>query len=377
MWASKTRRRRGRIEEDRLPLPLTLQNDDTTNTIDGDYDGKHDDKGRRTVGLAGRKGTTVLLLLILFCYVGFFSQHNRGARLKDPQPTKLFDPLVFPDLTQLPPERIDRIHKVQDAIKHAWKSYSSVCIPGEGGSEGEVLVHNKTNKNTFTRHIPMDDLSPISKSGEDWLYHAATLHDSLDTLALAGLTEEYNSAVNLILQQDISATSLLPTKTFEYSLRIVGGLLGAFSVTGDLRLLFRARDAADALLQSPFYSSPTVLPRMYDVLFPPRGNSVIGRLFYKLYSRVYQWGRDAFTNEHQINSLAGVGSFALEFYFLSQVLAVDEYKQRADDIFEHVSSHRSKEGIVPTMWNVMSGLPIGTYGVSIVHVLLHFPFSSC
>ena len=87
-------------------------------------------------------------------------------------------------------------------------------------------------------HIPYDDLSLLTERGHDWLYHAATLHDSLDTLFLVfgPNSPEYSLAIDTILKQDLQALSLRPTKTFEYSLRIVG-LLGDFPLTGDLRLL--------------------------------------------------------------------------------------------------------------------------------------------
>lgn len=205
------------------------------------------------------------------------------------------------------------------------------------------------------------------------------MHDSLDTLVIAGLHEEYQSALSLVLQQDLQATALQPTKIFEYHLRCIGGLLGAFSLTGDARLLFRAKDAADALLQSPFQSSPTVLPRMYDVLFPPRK----GGFPYKLYSRLYQWGRDAFTNEHHFNSLAGVGSFALEFHYLSQVLGQTVYREKANEIFEFVAKHQQHDGLVPGFWNVMTGTPTSTRGSlgsgsdSFYEYLLKLPLMAC
>eukprot|EP00547_Thalassionema_nitzschioides_P004527 CAMPEP_0194206142 /NCGR_PEP_ID=MMETSP0156-20130528/5245_1 /TAXON_ID=33649 /ORGANISM="Thalassionema nitzschioides, Strain L26-B" /LENGTH=68 /DNA_ID=CAMNT_0038932583 /DNA_START=300 /DNA_END=502 /DNA_ORIENTATION=- len=64
-------------------------------------------------------------------------------------------------------------------------------------------------------HIPCDDLSPIAGVGHDWLYHAATLHDSLGTLAIAFGTDsnEYQEALDAILLRDLQATALRPTKT--------------------------------------------------------------------------------------------------------------------------------------------------------------------
>jgi len=296
------------------------------------------------------------------------SLRDVGSQLAT-SPPPIFRPIERPSLESLSRERRDRFEHVQAAIRHAWRGYVDVC-----------LLNNQDTK-YLGSHIPLDDLSPMSGHGHDWLYHAATLYDSLDTLALAFGVEsnEYKQALQIILQKDLQASALRPTKTFEYSLRILGGLLGAFSLTGDARLLSRARDAADALIQGPFASSPTALPRMFDVLYPPRG----GNLLYKVYSKLYEWGRDVFTNEHHYNSLAGVGSFSLEFVFLSQILGTDKYGDAANNIFRHLQRYHGKDGTIPSFWNVMTGEPVnsqvglGSGSDSFVEYLLKVPLLSC
>ena len=303
-------------------------------------------------------------------YLELLASLKMVGRQLEASPPPLFPPLGRPATESLSKGRRNRFEAVRGAIRHAWRGYADVCL------------HSSTaNTKRLGSHIPCDDVSPLAGKGHDWLFHAATLYDSLDTLALAFGTEseEYEEALGVILGQDLQASALRPTKTFEFSLRIVGGLLGAFSVTGDVRLLSRAKDAADAMLQSPFASSPTILPRMYDILYPTRG----GNLLYKVYSRIYQWARDVFTNEHHYNSLAGVGSFSLEFHFLSQTLGLDKYRQLADGIFQHVASYQGKDGTVPNLWNVMTGEPatskggLGSGSDSFVEYLLKVPLLSC
>ena len=297
------------------------------------------------------------------------SLRNVGSQLAA-SPPSIFPRLARPSLESLSKERKDRFEKVQAAIRHAWRGYADVCLY-PAGDQYKYLGS----------HIPLDDLSPVSGRGDDWLYHAATLYDSLDTLSIAfGVNSyDYNEALDVILKSDLQSSAMRPTKTFEYSLRILGGLLGAFSVTGDLRLLSRARDSADALLQGPFASSPTALPRMYDVLYPPRGGNVL----YRIYAKLYEWARDTFTNEHHYNSLAGVGTFSLEFYFLSQVLGTDKYRVAADKIFQHVEQYQNTDGTIPAYWNVMTGLPtnynggLGSGSDSFVEYLLKVPLLAC
>lgn len=302
-------------------------------------------------------------------YLELLSSLKMVGKQLERSPPPIFPPLERPSIASLSKTRRERFEAVQGAIRHAWRGYAHTCLHSSGVSK------------YLGSHIPCDDLSPLAGAGHDWLFHSATLHDSLDTLAIAfgPDSHEYTEALDVILGVDLQATALRPTKTFEYSLRIVGGLLGAFSISGDVRLLSRAKDAADALLQGPFASSPTVLPRMYDVLFPPRGGSFL----YRIYSRLYEWGRDVFTTEHHFNSLAGLGSFALEFYFLSQMLGDSTYKQAADDIFLHVAKYQARDGTVPSSWNVMSGEPItnsgglGSGSDSFLEYLLKVPLLAC
>jgi mannosyl-oligosaccharide alpha-1,2-mannosidase len=249
-------------------------------------------------------------------------------------------PIQPPDLTKLSTVRQERFQKIRKAVSHAWKGYSDVAL--RSIQNGGV--------------IPPDDLEPISRSAMSWLNYGATLHDSIDTLYLANLTEEYNHAVELITNYDIQTMSLQATKTFEYSLRVVGGLLGAYSVSGDSRLLAVAQHAADAILDGPFDASPTLIPRPFNVLAPRANWWDWKAQIQRLYKTFYTLGRNYLTTEHQWNSLSGIGSFGLEFSFLSQISGDNKYRTLSDAIFRHVKKHEDK-GVVPIGWSVLTGEP--------------------
>ena len=267
-------------------------------------------------------------------------------------------PIEPPDLSLLSKERTDRFQAIQRAIRHAWGGYVQAI-------QEEEHVRNQ--------HHPPDDLNPISHRGENWLYYAATLHDSIDTLFLADLQREYQQAREWILRMDLQTTSshfFKPTKTFEYSLRVLGGLLGAYSITGDLAFLHAAKRGADALLEGPFANSWTPLPRSYQVLAPPLQlglgihlsklpSWLFGVLPRRIYAALYQFGRDSFTDEHKDNSLAGVGSFGLEFEFLSSMTKNDAYHQAQADIFHVLEKAYQDHGGFPILWNVQTGEPYG------------------
>ena len=251
---------------------------------------------------------------------------------------------------EIDPIQRDRYEAVQAAIKHAWKGYNDVIL--------------KSYKKSFKKYfgiLPADDLMPLSSDGIIWLHSAATLYDALDTLYIAGLKEEYEEALQLTLSLPLP---LHPTKIFEYSIRVLGSLLGAYSVTGDERLLDRAVFTADSMIDAAFRSSPTVLPRPFDVVAPMWSSASLGNLggvaIQRLWTFLYRIGRD-YKKEHQVNSLAGFGSFSLEFAYLSKLTGDRKYKDTSDAIFQHVQNHEGHGKVAATvtsMWNVMKGLPL-------------------
>jgi Glycosyl hydrolase family 47 len=104
-----------------------------------------------------------------------------------------------------------------------------------------------------------DALAPLSRRPQDW-YGVPLLMtpiDALDTLILMHETAEADAARELIAakfdpDRDIYA------KNFEITIRLLGGLLSGYQLSGDARLLAKAEDLGTRLL--PAFDSPTGLP---------------------------------------------------------------------------------------------------------------------
>ena len=138
------------------------------------------------------------------------------------------------------PQRINRAEmaeRVRAELLHSWRAY-----------ERYAWGH--------------DELRPVSRTAHDW--HAESLLmtpvDTLDTLILMGLTEEAEKAKALIVER-LSFDKDVTVKNFEITIRILGGLLSAYEMTGDARLLRLAEDLGTRLL--PAFDSPTGMPYMY------------------------------------------------------------------------------------------------------------------
>lgn len=124
--------------------------------------------------------------------------------------------------------------RVREATQHAWNGYRQYA-----------WGH--------------DDLAPLSKQPHDW--YAQTLLftpvDALDTLILLGLDKEASEARELVATQ-LSFDADIEVSHFETTIRVLGGLLSAYQLTGDERLLKLADDLATRML--PVFDSPTGLP---------------------------------------------------------------------------------------------------------------------
>jgi ER degradation enhancer, mannosidase alpha-like 2 len=104
-----------------------------------------------------------------------------------------------------------------------------------------------------------DELKPLSKGYRDW-YGTSLLMtpvDALDTMVLMGLNDQAKEDRELIDKQ-LSFDKDIYVKNFEITIRLLGGLLSSYQLTGDKRLLELADDLGTRLL--PAFNSPTGMP---------------------------------------------------------------------------------------------------------------------
>ncbi|KAK0668062.1 family 47 putative glycoside hydrolase [Cercophora samala] len=104
-----------------------------------------------------------------------------------------------------------------------------------------------------------DALLPLSATGKDqfsgW---AATLVDSLDTLWIMGLREEFDEAVAAVAQIDFANSSSPLINIFETNIRYLGGLLAAYDLSKRDVLLQKATELGDLILAG--FDTPTRMP---------------------------------------------------------------------------------------------------------------------
>src|SRR5436189_3521789 len=174
-----------------------------------------------------------------------------------------------------------------------------------------------------------DDLKPLSKTYHDWYAEPLLMTpvDALDTMILMGLKDEARTtreyiATHLSFDKDISV------QNFEITIRLLGGLLSAYEMTGDKRLLKLAEDLGDRLL--PVFNSPTGLPYRYVNL---KTGAVRGN----------------------VTNPAEAGTLLIEFGTLARLTHRQVFYDKAKRALVEIYTRRSPIGLVGTWINVETG----------------------
>jgi mannosidase alpha-like ER degradation enhancer 2 len=174
-----------------------------------------------------------------------------------------------------------------------------------------------------------DELLPLSKGFKDW--YGTSLYmtpvDALDTLILMGLTEQADQTRELVAK-NLSFDKDIYVKNFEITIRMLGGLLSSYQLSGDRRLLALAEDLGKRLL--PAFNSPTGMPYVFV-------NLKTGTV------------RGAETNP------AEVGTLLLEFGTLSKLTGQPVYYDKAKRALVEIYNRRSPIGLVGSSINVETG----------------------
>jgi len=201
-------------------------------------------------------------------------------------------------------EKVVQCNQIKEACRHAWKGYKKYASG-------------------------YDALMPISKKGHNW-YRTSFLMtpmDAFDTFYLLGLKKEAREARELVIS-GLRFNVDQEVQLFEINIRMMGGLLSAYELSGDVKLLNLATDLGHRLL--PAFSSPTGMPYRFV-------NLLTGKT------------RDSLSNP------AEIGTYLLEFGKLTQYTHDSNFYQVAKKAAFEVFKRRSDIDLVGTTINVNTG----------------------
>ncbi|RAL66909.1 hypothetical protein DID88_007691 [Monilinia fructigena] len=183
-----------------------------------------------------------------------------------------------------------------------------------------------------------DEVMPLSGGQKDtFVGWAATLVDSLDTLYIMGLKEEFEEALEFLKQIDFSKPNAERVPVFETTIRYLGGLLGAWDISGHQYpiLLEKAKQLGDFLFRAFNTENGIPTPYYWWEKELPKGGTIPG--------------------ENGV-LVAQIASLSLEFIRLSQVTGDLKYEnaiQKITDQLENTQNTTALPGLWPSQANCM------------------------
>lgn len=176
-----------------------------------------------------------------------------------------------------------------------------------------------------------DHLKPISKNHQTWFGLGLTLIDSLDTMLVMNLKEEFNEARNWV-RDKLHLGVNKDVNLFETTIRVLGGLLSTYHLSNDKVFLDKAVDLGDRLMGS--FDTPSGIPYS-DV------NLKTGK------AHAPKWSPDSSTSE--------VSTLQLEFRDLSRATSNPKYEEAVEKVSKHIHNLPKQSGLVPIFISAQTG----------------------
>ncbi|PYI02647.1 seven-hairpin glycosidase [Aspergillus sclerotiicarbonarius CBS 121057] len=202
-------------------------------------------------------------------------------------------------------KRLQRLSTIKSTFEHAWTGYKTSAM-----GHDEVMPLRGGYRDPFN----------------GW---GATLVDSLDTLWLMGLKEEFSLAVDYIKTIDFTTSKKKDIPVFETTIRYLGGLLGAYDISGHKYnvLLDKAVELAEVLMGA--FDTPNRMPTLF-----------------------YRWAPLNAVQPHRGDKkavLAELGSLSVEFTRLAQLTKENKYYDAIARITNELDKYQDNTQF-PGLW---------------------------
>jgi len=241
-----------------------------------------------------------------------------------------------PELIRLPTQKPRLLPRIQHdfASRASRPSRQRAKIIEERRSQ--VKAAFKKSWRSYKQHAWLfDELTPVSGQGKNtfggW---AATLVDSLDTLWIMDLKDDFYDSVAAVAQLDWANTEDTACNFFETTIRHLGGLLSAYDLSHEEVLLRKATELGDMLYMA--FDTPSHMPPFwFDFQKAKDGQLVAGN--------------------HDPS--ASVTSSSLEFTRLSQITGDHKYYDaiaRVTRFLEDSQNHTKLPGMWPTFFDMQN-----------------------
>lgn len=191
-------------------------------------------------------------------------------------------------------------------------------------------------ENYRDRAFGFDELTPMTGGYRDpfngW---GATLVDSLDTLWIMDLKEEFYEAVKATATIDWNNSTTTACNLFETNIRYLGGLLSAYDLSGERALLNKALELGH-MLYAAFDTPNRMPPHLFN----------------------FESARLGLQTADSLASSAAIGTLGLEFTRLSQLTGDNRFYDAVDRISRFFAATQNATNL-PGLWPVFVDMAEG------------------
>jgi mannosyl-oligosaccharide alpha-1,2-mannosidase len=224
---------------------------------------------------------------------------------------------------------LEQIPNIQfDFASHPESADAAKTREARRAAVKEAFLHSW---NGYKKHAwGQDEVAPVSGASRSsfggW---GATLVDTMDTLWMMGLKDEFDLCVEQVKRIDFTTNDQETLNVFETTIRYLGGLLAAYDLSdGKYRILLdKARDLGEMLYSA--FDTPHRMPQTR-----------------------WEWKKTALGSEIQPSTntlLAEIGSLTVEFTRLSQLTGDFRYFDAVQRIAEEMEYYQNTTNI-PGLW---------------------------
>lgn len=179
-----------------------------------------------------------------------------------------------------------------------------------------------------------DEFVPTTGKCDHWLGIGLTVLDSLDTLLLMGLTEEYEKSREWAERSLHFNNTVSGSSVFEIVIRALGGLNSAYEMTGDALWKEKSVELADLLLRGFNLTKTGCPPPQLHIEEDEDDDQVI-----------------------EISNPAEAGTMQLEFRTVSRITGDGKYAKAVDRCMESLieATESEEDGLVTDTFNLNDG----------------------
>lgn len=244
------------------------------------------------------------------------------------------DTNVIP-LPNTPQSRLGLPPQIQNSSQ--WRSDNEI-VKNRQERETRLAAVGKAFAHTWTgyrNHAWLhDEITPISAVYKDpfggW---AATLVDSLDTLWIMGMRDEFDEALAAVEQIDFSQSLLDTISVFETTIRFLGGFLGAYDVSNGQYPLLKEKAIELGEMLYHAFDTPNHMPiARWDWASAKAGG-----------------GKSQVADSSML--IAELGSLTMEFTRLAQITGNDKYYSAVQRI-SLLLAEKQNSTVLPGLWPI-------------------------